>query len=112
VKVYSANTKGAAFTTTFNGTQITLYGLSKSDGGYAKITIKNSKQQVVVSSIIEMYSKVDDLSPKFVSPILEKGSYSVELEVLGTHGNWSNKKKDIFGSTDNYIRLQKIVVKE
>jgi Glycosyl hydrolases family 43 len=112
VKVYSANTKGATFNTIFTGAQITLYGLSKSDGGYAKITIKNSKQEIVLNSVIEMYSKAEDLSPKFVSPILEKGSYSLELEVLGTHGNWTNKKKDIFGSTDNYIRLQKIVVRE
>lgn len=112
VNVFRSNTKGDSFSLNFTGSRVILYGLSQSDGGYATVTVKDAKGEIVANSTIEMYSKVPDHSPKYVSPILKKGNYNLELTVLGKHGNWTNKRKDTFGSTDNYISLEKIVVAE
>ena len=107
-----SNTKGSSFTVNFTGTQIGLYGIAGPNGGYAQVTIKNSKGVTILSSTIEMYCKYPDRSLRFLSPVLAKDKYSFTVSVIGAHGNWSNKKGTIFGSTGDFVSVDKIIIEK
>jgi hypothetical protein len=70
--VKSADEKGASFSFTLNATQIGMYGLARPDGGYADVTIRNSKGKTVLTSSIDMYSKYPTVLLKFLSPVFKK----------------------------------------
>lgn len=107
----SSGEKGAFFSFTYSGTQIGLYGLTRPDGGYAQVTIRNSKGNEVLSTSIDMYSKNPVLSLKFISPVLPKDNYTITVSVLGEHWYWKNKRGDLSGSKGVVVSFDKIVVK-
>ena len=112
ISVSSSDEKNASFSVKFRGTQIGLYGLSKPNGGYASISLFNSKGKIVLSSLADMYCKYPVASLKFLSPVLPKDDYILTVSVTGEHGNWSDKKKNLYGSTGNLVSLDKIVIDE
>jgi hypothetical protein len=112
LSVMSSAVKDASFTVKFEGTQIGFYGLARPIGGYARVTICNSKGKTVLSSIVDMYCKYPVLSLQFLSPMLKKDNYTLMVSVMGEHGIWSDKKKNIYGSTGNAVSLDKLVVVE
>lgn len=103
--------KEASFSVQFNGQQIALYSNVSSENGYAKITIFDKKGKVVVTALVDMYSKYPTTTQVFRSLILEKGNYTLTASVTGERPNWSDKKKSIYGSTGNYISLHQIKIK-
>jgi hypothetical protein len=107
----SSGEKGASFSYTYNGTQVGFYGLARPDGGYAQVTIRNSKGKEVLSTSIDMYSKFPVISLKFVSPVLPKDEYTITVSVLGEHWYWKNKRGDLSGSKGVVVSFDKIVVK-
>jgi hypothetical protein len=104
--------KDASFTVKFTGTQIGFYGLARPTGGYARVTISNSKGKTALASIVDMYCKYAERSLKFLSPMLKKDHYTIVISVMGEHGNWSDKKKNIYGSTGNAVSIDKLVIVE
>lgn len=110
-KISQSDAKGNSFSVHFKGTQVGFYGTSKVDGGYAAILIKNKKGKTILSSTIDMYCKYTENALRFLSPVLPKGNYNITVTVVGEHGNWSNKKGDQFGSTGNFISVDKIIIK-
>lgn len=111
-KISQSNTKGASFSTDFKGTQVGFYGTSKVDGGYAFIVIKNKKGKTILSSTIDMYCKYTENSLKFLSPVLPKGNYNITVTVAGDHGNWYKKDGTGFGSTGDFVALDRIIIKK
>jgi len=107
-----SNSKGASFTIHFTGTQIGFYGIAGPDGGYAQITLRNNNGTTILSSTVDMYCKYADRSLRFLSPVLTKGNYTFTVTVVGAHGNWSNKKGTVFGSTGDFVSVDKIMMKE
>ncbi len=112
LSMVSAKEKDASFTVRFKGVQIGFYGLARPDGGYAQVTICNSKGKTVLSSMVDMYCKYPELSIKFLSPMLKKDNYTLIVSVMGEHGNWFDKKKNKYGSTGNFVSLDKVVINE
>ncbi|WP_281637296.1 family 43 glycosylhydrolase [Flavobacterium marginilacus] len=107
----SSDVKGASFSVNFDGTQIGLYGTARPNGGYAQIEIQNHNGKRIQSNLIEMYCKYPESSLKYLSPVLKKGSYKLIVTVVGEHGNWYKKDGTGFGSTGNFVSLDKIIVK-
>ena len=107
----SCNTTGASFSVDFKGTQIGLYGVARPNGGYAQIEIKDRTGKTIQSHLIEMYCKYAESSLKYLSPVLKKGSYTFTVTVLGKHGNWYKKDGTGFGSTGNFVSVDRIIVK-
>jgi hypothetical protein len=107
--VKRSDEKGASFSVKFRGAQIGLYGLSQQNGGYAHILLQNRKGKTMFSSLVDMYSKYPMASLKFLSPVLLKDNYTLTVTVVGEHGNWSDKRKNVYGSTGNFVSLDKIV---
>jgi hypothetical protein len=112
LSVISSNEQDACFNIKFTGTRIGFYGLARPDGGYARVKILNSKGRTMLTAIVDMYCKYPERSLKFLSPLMKKDNYTVTVSVMGEHGNWSDKKKNVYGSTGNYISLEKFIVNE
>ena len=106
----SSDEKNASFSFVFKGRQIGLYSGARPDGGYARITLKNSKGQTLISSNVDMYSKYPLSTLKFLSPVLPKDTYTLSVWVLGERWYWKNKRGDLSGSSGNFISVDKIIV--
>ncbi|WP_114781806.1 family 43 glycosylhydrolase [Botryobacter ruber] len=102
--------KGDSFSVKFKGTQIGMYGLAGPDGGYARILLHDSKGKTLYTSIVDMYSKYPVSSLKFICPVLPKGNYTLTVSVMGERGNWSDKRKSDYGSTGNFVTLDKLII--
>jgi hypothetical protein len=110
LSVMSSDEKVASFSVRFKGTQIGFYGLARPTAGYAHVILRNKKGKTILSSIVDMYCKYPTQTLKFLSPSLEKDNYTLTVTVMGEHGNWSDKRKNIYGSTGNFVSLDKIVI--
>lgn len=110
--ISSSDIKGDSFSVKFKGMQIGMYGLSRPDGGYARVTLRNNVGVLLFSAIVDLYCKYPATSLKYLSPLMDRGDYTLTVTVTGEHGNWTDKKKIIYGSTGNYVSLDKIVINE
>ena len=108
--ISSSNVKGATFTIQFTGKQIRLHGLLRPDGGYAKVILKNKQGKIVLSTLVDMYCKYPVSSLVFITPVLAKDYYTLSVTVAGEHGMWSDKKKSNYGSTDDFVSLDKVLI--
>lgn len=106
----SSSVINSSFSVNFNGTQIGLHSVSRPNGGYAKIQIQDNTGKIIQSHLIEMYCKYPESSLRYLSPVLKKGNYKFTVTVLGEHGNWYKKDGTEFGSTGNFVSIEKIVV--
>lgn len=102
----------ASMTTRFVGRQVGLYAQSGPQGGYAQVTLQNSKGKMILSSVIDMYCRYPVTSLKFLSPSLPRGAYTLTLTVLGEKSNWSDKKKTAYGSTGYFVSVDRILVRQ
>jgi len=104
--------KDASFSIQFNGQQIALYSDVSTENGYAKIVLSDKNGKVVLTSLIDMYSKSPLSTPVFRSPLLKKGDYKLTVYVTGERSNWSDKRKSNYGSTGNFVSLDKVIIKK
>lgn len=112
MSLMSSDQKGASFSVKFRGRQIGLYGLVRPDGGYARVDLKNSKGKYVLSDLVDMYCKYPVHTLRFLSPVLEKDTYTLTVSVLGERSNWSDKRRSDYGSTGYFVSLDKFVINE
>lgn len=108
--VRQSDAKGASFSVPFKGGQIGFYALAGPTCGYAKVEITNGKKKLMSKTLVDLYCKYPETSLKFLSPVLPAGKYRMTVTVEGMHPVWSDKKKTIFGSTGNYVRLDRVVL--
>ena len=104
-----SNVKGATLTLAFTGSQIGLHGVARSDGGFGEVQIRDRAGNVVLTSVIETYCRYPEASLKFLSPRLTPGDYTLTVTVLGERFFWQAKRA-AYGSTDDYVSVQKFLV--
>jgi hypothetical protein len=102
--------KGAVISYSFKGTQVGIKAISNNTSGYARVIIRNSKDDEVINTIVDFYSKYEYSSQKFLSPIMKGGIYTLSIEVLGEHPKWSDKRLNIFGSTGDYVIIEDVYI--
>lgn len=102
---FVSNKKDDSYTFTFKGRQIVIYGHTDSNGGYGRITISDSNEKECLSTLIDFYSLVPDDGIRFVSPELNKGTYTVTIDVTGEQPVWYDKARHRYGSHDFYVYL-------
>jgi hypothetical protein len=107
---FTSKEKGATITCPFTGTQIGIKAISNNTSGYARVIIRNNKNEEVINTIVDFYSKYEYSSLKFLSPVMKKGKYTLSVEVMGQHGVWSDKSKKTFGSTDDFVVIDDIFI--
>jgi hypothetical protein len=95
----------------FTGTRIKLYGTTDNNEGYATVTVLDGNNAVAATATVDFYREYrgpDEL--KYVSPLLATGTYTVKVTVSGSHGTWTDKAGNVYGSTDNYVAIDRAVV--
>lgn len=107
--VKSSGEKGASFSFTVKGTQVGIYGLARPDGGYANVSIRDSKGKTVFTSLIDLYSKYPAVLLKFISPVYKKDDYTVTVTVLGERWWWKEKSGRLSGSRGDVVSVEKII---
>ncbi len=107
---WTSNTPGDKLTVPFKGKRITIVGKSDNKSGYAEVRIKNKKGEVLHSSLVDFYSKVEDRNPRFVSKTYPEDEYLLEIEVTGEYPVWYKKNGDRFGSTDSFLHITQTIV--
>lgn len=105
-----SNEKDAKLTFKFKGGKVGIKAVSNTISGYAEINIKDHKNKIVLSSIVDFYSKNEYSSQIFLSPGLKLGEYTLTIQVLGDHPSWTDKSKTIYGSTDNFVTIEDVYV--
>lgn len=101
--------KGATLTYSFKGRQVGIKGLTNSTGGYAHLILSKNNQEVF-NTYIDFSSKAEVSSLRFMSPLLDLDNYTLTIEVVGMHPMWTDKAKNIFGSSDDYVRIEELFV--
>lgn len=104
----ASNVAGASMSISFDGSRMAVVGETNRHGGYARANIINSKGEKVYSSLVDFYSKVDDRAIRFITPPLDKGSYTLVIEVTGSRPTWTDKTKTIYGSDDTFVIIDEI----
>lgn len=104
--------KNGSFSIQFSGSRIALYSYVGTENGYARVVLSDKKGKNLLSSLIDLYSKSPLSTPVFVSPILKKGNYTLTVYVTGERPNWSDKRKSNYGSTGNFISVDKIIIQD
>jgi hypothetical protein len=102
----------ASLSVAFTGTQASLHSLARPDGRYARIIVRNSQGDEVLSSTTDMYSKYPVSSVKFVTPLLPRGSYTLQVSVVGDSWYWVNKRGERSGSEGHTISFERLRVRK
>lgn len=108
----TADAKDASFTLKFTGTGANLYGVATVDGGYARITLTDSRGKPVLVSNVDLYSKYTTPSLKFVSPALPRDTYTMTVSVLEENWYWLNKKGERSGSQGVAVGFDTLLVRD
>jgi len=106
-----SNTKGDTLTFQFIGTQVGFTSAARPDGGFGRVTLTDKNGEVVIETIVETYCRYPETSLKFLSPKLEKGDYTLTIEVLGERFYWE-AKTTTWGSSDDYVSISNILIQE
>jgi hypothetical protein len=104
--------KNGSFSIQFSGSRIALYSYVGTENGYARMVLSDKKGKIILTSLIDLYSKSPLSTPVFRSPLLKKDDYKLTVYVTGERSNWSDKRKSNYGSTGNFVSLDKITIKK
>ncbi|MBQ2180515.1 MAG: glycosyl hydrolase family 43, partial [Prevotella sp.] len=105
---FSSNTIGAKTVVPFKGKRIIVTGESNPHGGYAKLTIRKQDGSACTTALLDFYAKTPEQGIRYVSPILPKDNYELEIEVTGYRSNWTDKRHNHFGTDDCYVKVSSV----
>lgn len=103
------NKPSDSFSVKFNGIRIGLKGKTDENSGYAEVTILDHKKQVVFQTSVDFYSKVPATGLRWLSPILPKGKYILQVRCSEMKPNWTDKKRIIYGSKGHKVEISEVV---
>lgn len=106
----NSNQVGKEVKLKFKGTHVALVGKTDSHGGYALVSIHDAKGNEVYSSLIDFYSKVPQDGIRVITPKLPYGKYTLKVKVTGERSNWTNKRKNLFGTDNCYVQVDGVYV--
>jgi len=104
--------KDASFSISFKGTRVGFYTLKGPAGAYAWVMLRNGKGEAICSTIVDIYCKYQGSSLQFLSPVLPKGKYTLTVTAMRERSNWSDKRRNDYGSTGYFFSLDKVIIKE
>lgn len=100
---FVSNAKGSVLAVPFRGTHVAVVGKSDCHSGYARVSVLNAKKDTVYSSLVDFYSKYSEKAIRIMTPEMEKGNYTLLVEVTGIKPVWTDKSKTFY--EDRYFRL-------
>jgi len=88
--------------------KIYLKGKTCDTGGYAVVKITDKHGRVVVDTPVDFYSLAPAEGLRYISPKLSKGEYTLTVTVSNMKSNWSDKKRNIYGSKGYSVTIDEI----
>lgn len=105
-----SDAKGSVLSASFRGTRAAIIGESTPLGGYARVNVINEKRDTVYSSLIDFYSKYPEMAIRVITPVMEKGEYTISVEVTGIRPVWSDKTKRVYGSKGTCVSINTLLI--
>lgn len=105
---YSCGEPGGYMEVPFSGGRIAIVGKSDHVSSYGKVSVIDSKGNIVVNSLVDFYSKVPAEGVRYVSPAFPEDDYTLRLEVSGITQEWITKKGIRYGSDGFNINIDRI----
>ena len=105
---FVSNAKGSVLAVSFRGTHVAVVGKSDSHSGYARVSVLNAKKDTVYSTLVDFYSKYSEKAIRIMTPEMEKGNYTLLVEVTGIKPVWTDKSKTIYGSDNTFVTIDYI----
>lgn len=105
---FVSNAKGSVLAVPFRGTHVAVVGKSDCHSGYARVSVLNAKKDTVYSSLVDFYSKYSEKAIRIMMPEMEKGNYTLLVEVTGIKPVWTDKSKTIYGSDNTFVTIDDI----
>ena len=105
---FVSNAKGSVLAVPFRGTHVAVVGKSDCHSGYARVSVLNAKKDTVYSSLVDFYSKYSEKAIRIMTPEMEKGNYTLLVEVTGIKPVWTDKSKTIYGSDNSFVTIDDI----
>ena len=105
---FVSNAKGSVLAVPFRGTHVAVVGKSDCHSGYARVSVLNAKKDTVSSSLVDLYSKYSEKAIRIMTPEMEKGNYTLLVEVTGIKPVWTDKSKTIYGSDNTFVTIDDI----
>ena len=105
---FGSNAKGSVLAVPFRGTHVAVVGKSDCHSGYARVSVLNAKKDTVYSSLVDFYSKYSEKAIRIMTPEMEKGNYTLLVEVTGIKPVWTDKSKTIYGSDNTFVTIDDI----
>lgn len=112
LSVSGSDVKGDSFSVKFKGSQVGIYCLAQQKNGYARVVLSDKRGRVLINSVVDMYAKKAACELRFLSPLMRKGEYTLKVFVMGERPNWSDKRKNVYGSTGYFVAVDRVVVRE
>lgn len=104
----ASNVKGSTVEIPFKGTRVAISGETNNKSGYARVTIHNGAGEMMYSSLVDFYTKYTTVGTRYLSPVMPEGDYTLTVEVTGIPPVWTDKKKNVYGSTDVFVTINDI----
>ena len=105
---FVSNAKGCVLAVPLRGTHVAVVGKSDCHSGYARVSVLNAKKDTVYSSLVDFYSKYSEKAIRIMTPEMEKGNYTLLVEVTGIKPVWTDKSKTIYGSDNTFVTIDDI----
>ncbi|MQN82122.1 family 43 glycosylhydrolase [Prevotella copri] len=105
-----SNEAGKSVKTNFKGTHVAVVGKTDNHGGYGLVSVLNTHGDTVYSSLIDFYSKVPQEGIRVITPQMPYGKYTLEVMATGEKANWSDKRKNLYGSDDSFVQTSQFYV--
>ena len=105
---FVSNAKVSVLAVPFRGTHVAVVGKSDCHSGYARVSVLNAKKDTVYSSLVDFYSKYSEKAIRIMTPEMEKGNYTLLVEVTGIKPVWTDKSKTIYGSDNTFVTIDDI----
>lgn len=108
--IFRSNKPGDKLVYSFIGSKVAVAGETTPHGGYARVSVLNSKNDTVYSSLVDFYSLRPAADIRIITPAMPVAAYTLVVEVTGEHPAWSDKRKNRFGSDDNYVTVSDVYI--
>jgi hypothetical protein len=109
-KKWQSQVIGDSLSIPYTGRRIALYGTTDNMSGYADITIRDQRGHKVFGGIVDFYSLVPATGIRFLSPMLAKGKYTLELRIASMKPNWTDKRRNQYGSTGHKVEITHVMI--
>ncbi|MDO4335047.1 MAG: family 43 glycosylhydrolase [Bacteroidales bacterium] len=88
--------------------RIYIKGNTSDHSAYAMIRIEDKNGKVIADTPVDFYSLAPAEGLRYISPELGSGEYLVRIEVADMKSNWSDKKRNNYGSKGYDVEVTEV----